>query len=151
MTNSELMHAAMHGGLDDDATTAAALDAIREESGCSLLAAVMEVARVWNAIRDARDHTEATMHLSEKSPIRHALNQSILAECHNVPPGALSTVVVIEGDQFPRAELYDAGTPMYELQTATVTVGALWVKREASRLQVEHQRDTDRRRRRRSN
>lgn len=150
MTNTELLSAALTNGLDDDGTTAAALDAIREESGCSLLAAVLEVARVWRAARDARDLTEASVHLAADSPIHHALTQAILMECHELPPGILATIVAVDGSDRPRATWsevdLEAGTPAL----AAVTVGAQWVKREASRLMLEAQRDAFRPRRRRS-
>jgi len=150
VNNSELMLAAVTSGLTDDATTAAALDAIREESGCTLLQAALEVARVWNAARAARDITEATKYLTDESPIKNDLQQLAAAECFDVRVGAYLTFGVVEGHSGPVAvdtSLFADGewVPM-----AHVTVGALWVKRVASRLLVEYERKANRPRRRRS-
>ena len=140
MNSQQLMLNAINGGLEDDATTSAALDAIREESNCSLLAAVLEVARVWKAARDAREHTDAVKLLAEDSPYRDELQRSILAECLNVPEGTSATIVTVEGDQWPHAVLTPDWTAHGHPPVATVTVGAVWVKREATSIQIERER-----------
>lgn len=140
MTASELMLQAVTDGLGDDATTAAALDAIREESGCSLLAAVLEVARVHAAAHDARTITEASTYLDNSSPVRSELRASIYAECINLPSSAYTTIVVTAGSRSPVATVnYEESYPDF-IQMAAITVGALWVKRETSRLLVLRER-----------
>lgn len=146
MTNSELTLAALTNGLEDDGTTAAALDAIREESGCSLLAAVLEVARVHRATHDTRDIKAATSHLDADSPIRTALHRAILDECIDIRPGDGAMVLVVAGDARPAASREDvSGT---RPGTFIVSVGARWALREASRLLIELHRKQARVRRR---
>lgn len=150
MTNSNLMLAALTAGLADDGTTSAALDAIREESGCTLLAAVLEVARVWNSARANAELREAAGLLADKGPFGEALKQAIAAECPNISPGAYLTIVPEAGDMWPRAidtSLFADGD---WVRAFHVSVGARWIKREASRLQVEQDRDVKPTRKRRS-
>lgn len=150
MNNRQLMLAAISNGLEDDATTGAALDAIREESGCSLLAAVVEVARVWKAARDDRDISEARTSLSPSSAIRELLTESILAECHGLPPGATAYIVVVGGPVGPGMDSRPSVTDDTADGAFIVSVGALWVKREASRILLERDRAARRPRSRRS-
>lgn len=150
MTNSELMLNAITNGLEDDGTTAAALDAIREESDCSLLAAVLEVARVYRAARDSRDIKEAMGYLAKGSPLRVELERSITFECSAIVDGAYLTIALENGDQWPRAVDTSLFADGEWVRCFHVTVGALWVKREASRLMVEREREANRPRRRRS-
>ena len=150
MSNSELMLAAISNGLEDDGTTAAALDAIREESTCSLLSAVLEVARVWKAARDSRDIVEARRHIAPDSPVRAALNRSILAECADVPSGASVTLIIVEGDRWPISSHGEVSISNGATVGYLVSVGALWVKREASRLMLERERAARRPRSRRA-
>lgn len=140
MSNTELMLAAISNGLDDDGTTSAALDAIREESGCNLLAAVLEVARVHNAARANIDIAEATKHLAVGSPVRADLTRSILGECPNVPSGATALILIVAGDRWPTASREAASYARRPTVSYVVSVGALFVKREASRLMLEYQR-----------
>lgn len=150
MTSSQLMLASIANGLEDDATAAAALDAIREESGCSLLEAVLEVARVHNATRDARDIAEAIKYLTEESAIRDDLKVYVHANAYNAPPDAFTTITVVAGDKPPCTVTARRESAWQGSLLATVTVGALWVKREASRLMLQEQRRANRPSRRRS-
>ena len=150
MSNSELMLAAVTNGLTDDATASAALDAIREESGCTLLAAVLELARVYNSAADARDMQEATALLNKDGSIRHELNQSILSECPEIRPTDTALILVVDGDRWPIASKRAAADYVTGITGHIVSVGARWVKREASRLMLERERRANRARRRRS-
>lgn len=141
MTSQELLLQAITNGLEDDGTTSAALDAIREESGCTLLAAVLEVARVHSASKAARTLTEATSFLAEGSPIRDELRASIQAECADVPTRAFFVVVVENGDQWPRSvrnSQFSDGEWVYGWQ---ISVGAEWVKREANSIMIQRERE----------
>lgn len=150
MTASELMLSALSKGLEDDGTTAAALDAIREESGCSLLAAVLEVARVHRANRDSLDVTEATKHLDVRSAIRRELTEAILGNALNVPDGAFTTITIVPGEKPPVATDNSIDNGMYTTVLASVSVGALWVKRIANSLMIERRRRARQARSRRS-
>lgn len=150
MTNSELMLAAITNGDTSDAATVAALDALREDSGCCLFAAVLEVARTWNTAADARDMKEATGYLNTAGPIQHELNQSVLRECPDIPPASSALILVVDGDRWPIASKRAALDLNNGRDSYIVSVGARWVKREASRLMLEHQRAANRPRRRRS-
>jgi hypothetical protein len=150
VNNSELMLRAVTNGLDDDATISAALDAIREESGCTLLAAVLELARVWHSCRAARDITEATAHLAEGSELKAELEQNIAAECPDVRPGTYLSFAVCEGELWPRSVDNSLFADGVWVRMAHITVGALWVKREASRIMVERERKARRPRTRRA-
>lgn len=151
MTNTELMLVAITSGLEDDGTTAAALDAIREESGCTLLGAVLEVARVWHAARKKRDLAEATSYLAKDSTIKADLEQEIAAECPNVSVGAYITIITEEGDHWPRAVDTSLFADGAWVRSFHISVGALWVKRVANRLMLERERAARRPRRRHSN
>lgn len=149
MTDSQLILATITSGVQDDATTAAALDAIREESGGTLLSAVLEVARAWHAGRNARDLAEANTYLAADSTLREALVQATALECHNVTEGAHITLVVEEGDRRPEAidtSLFADGVWMGMYH---VRVGALWIKRVANRLMIEQEQPPKAVRRRR--
>lgn len=150
MNCHQLILNCISGGMHNDATVSAALDAIREESGCTLLAAVLEVARVYRAAKDAREITEATAHLADTSPICRLLKESIESNCLNLPEGAYCTVSVVAGDQFPTAVDNSIDSGVYTVVLAAITVGAYWVKREASRIMLEIERDGRRPRTRRS-
>lgn len=150
MTNSELMLRAITDGLTDDGTTAAALDAIREESGCTLLVAVLEVARVHQSVRAAREMVEATRHLAENSPISSELRGCIIDSALNPVDGALVTVVVIDGDQWPTTADNSLDSGSCTILLASITVGALWVLRAAETIQQLRKRRAEARRRRRS-
>lgn len=150
MTSSELMLSAIANGQHDDTTVSAALDALRERDGWTLLGAVCEVARVWQAFADSRDITEAVQLLGLASPVRAALRRAVVDECVDLPSGVETMVVVVEGDRCPSSSR-DRGTNHTESpDTYIVSVGALWVKRVASRLQLEREREARRPRRRRS-
>lgn len=150
MKDSEMMLAAIANGDDADTTVSAALDALREQNEVSLLVAVLEVARVWKAARDSRDMAEATKHLAVGSPVRTDLTRSILSECPNVPAGADALILVVDGDRWPNASREPARVSRRPGQTYSVAVGALWVKREASRLIQEREQRRNRFRGRRS-
>lgn len=151
MTGSKLMKAALAAGRHDDATIAAALDVLREEDGCTLLSAVLEVARIHQAMHDSRDIAAAHEQLAPASPIRAALRRAIVDECLDLQPGIEAMVVVVPGDRCPTAS---RSTPQLLVDAANmpiVSVGAIWVKRVASRLQLIREREARRPRRRRSN
>jgi len=151
VSNSEIILDQLTNGNHDDNTAAAALDALREDCGLSLLAAVIEVAKAYHTGRTARDIAEANGYLSLDSPVRNALKEAIEFNCLNLPEGAYATTTVVDGDQPPSAvdNSIDSGTHVVAL--ASVTVGALWVKREANRIMLERERAARRPRRRRSN
>lgn len=140
VNSQELLLNAITNGLEDDGTTSAALDAIREESGCSLLAAVLEVARVHRAARSARDITEATGYLADGSAIKDHLTKLVEDNCLNLPDDALVTVTVVEGDAPPIGQFNVGDNGIYPYPLASITVGALWVKRAANRIMVEQER-----------
>jgi len=144
------MKAALAAGQHDDATVAAALDVLREEDGCSLLEAVLEVARIHRAVIDAKDMVEARKHLATGSPIKRELHQSILAQCLIVPAGGTTMLLIVDGDSPPQAANRDDDGSTFALGSYLVSVGASWVKREASRLQLEQERSARRPRSRRS-
>lgn len=146
-----MLNNAIIAGATDDGTISAALDAFREDTGCTLLAAVLEVAAVWRCACEAAELREAVGYLAHGSALREALVQSAAAECPEIPAGTPVTVVAIEGGQPPVGRVtLDWTSPGHPL-SATVTVGALWIKREASLLMVELATQSNRRRRRRSN
>lgn len=127
MKNSTLMLAAIHDGEADDPTVSAALDALREEDGHSLIAAVLEVARVHTAHENAKQMARAAMMLRSGSPIRSALRSLIVVECPGADEDAGCTITLVEGTRWPHlaGERLDLPAPSSNRQQ--ITVGAAWV------------------------
>lgn len=146
MTNSQHILARLQKGHTDDGCVSAALDAIREERGCTYLDAVLEVAAVWNAVVVRGELSDAALYLSDRGPVGEALKQAIAAECMNVPAGAMLTIVPEAGDQWPRAIDTSLFADGEWLRAFHINVGARWVKRVASRIQVEQQQQNQKRR-----
>lgn len=131
MTNSELMHAAFVAGVTDDAHTSGWLDAIRDESGCTLMAAVLEVARVWNALAESRELAQATALMAKGSEWKDTLLSAAMAEC-DIPTGAAVTVFTVAGNQWPRYTDHSIFTDGDWAVGGTLTVGARWLLNEQS-------------------
>jgi hypothetical protein len=127
-----------------DDLVARCLDALREIEGMSYIDAVLEVARAHKASEDAGDLVEANKHLQKGSPIREALEQSIIAECPDVRCDAFVSIIVTEGDGWPVARDVSVEQDGHWLYPYLLSVGALWVKREASRLLIERERSMNR-------
>lgn len=149
MSNKQLMLAAINDGLTDDATASAALDAIVEESGCPLLHAILEVARVWHAGVDAREIAQAVKLLDKTSDIRHALVAALAAECSSVPDGARIDVNVVAGSQWPEGHDTSLMFPDGSYLAGTITVGARWILHRAPiiRTNIANRRRRQKRRR----
>lgn len=148
MTDYTLILNALADGATDDATVAAALDCYREQTGCTLIDAVIEVARVHFAGTGGREIAAAQAHLDQASPIWRPLRRAVTRACANLPDGTFSWIMVTDGDDAPRASLsLDGGTgPPYEI--ACVLVGARWVLREADIITARRKRRAEARRRR---
>lgn len=140
MTGSKLMKAALAAGQEDDATIAAALDVLREEDGCSLLEAVLEVSRIHQKMSDAKDMAEARSYLAPTSAIRDALNLSILENCVGLRPDASPLLLIVDGSSAPQAARRHDDGSLLTYSTVLVSVGASWVKREASRIIQEREK-----------
>lgn len=150
MNNSELILARITRDDHADHTICAALDALREEGGFSMLDAVLAVGAAYHAGRNARDIAEASAYLAEDSAIKNHLTEVIRNNALNLPDGAYTTISVIEGNAPPLAHDNSLDAITHTVALAAITVGALWVKRVASQIMVEQERAAGKPKRRRS-
>lgn len=134
MTDYETILAALAEGTQDDATVAAALDCYQEQCNCTLLAAVIEVARVVTAHRDAKEMATAQAHLDRASPICRALRLRVMRQCLNIADGMYTWILVTAGEERPLATVsLDSGSH-HQAEAGCILVGARWVIREAERI-----------------
>lgn len=150
MRNSDSLLAAITSGDVTEDTISAALDSLREDRDCTLLAAVLEVANAYTAAKSAEEISEAQTSLLEGGPVWRALRLSIMRACLNLSADTFSWIMVTAGGDQPLANFsIDNGTTPVG-QIACVLVGARWVLRERDRLMKKRDQRLERDRRRRS-
>lgn len=150
MTNSDQILTLISSSVHDDTTIAAALDALREDTGCDLLGAVLNVAHTWNAGCLARQIAAAAKALRSGSPIRSALMAVIVAECPLADEDGSALVTIVTGDVWPHL----LGGPIPSARHGRINqhigVGALWVNGRAAVIRSNLRKAARAARRRRS-
>jgi len=125
--NSTLMLAAVHDGENDDGAISAALDALRTDNGLTLLAAVLEVARVHKAHTDAKEMATAAEMVRSGSALRKPLHRLIVAECPGAEEDGNCTVMLVEGDRWPYLVGCRHDLPLTSYRRQHIAVGAGWI------------------------
>ena len=126
MTNCDIMAQAILNGDCDDATVSAYLDALREEHGYSLIAAVGVVAGARQEYLDAKDVRDARQLLDEATGWSEAILDALASELGReafLP----SDIEIQPGDDGPEIVQVHVPGVVPEYPDEIITVGAVWI------------------------